>query len=305
MAKIIPNIPKINKLLTNVPNSNVEFGVKLGSKAMRAKIELWDRRFRGFERIDVDGSIDSYEYETSSGAFPGNKAHREIIAPGDIERTSGITVEPGAENYTPRSEAYKNRGNRVKEMITILDIDYNPTTSQKTNTTETTNDAKPTLSNRRYDKLSIPFVPRELQVNPESNFVGISSFGRNNPFYQFTGAEDTLTFEIDWISTDNSREDVITYCRWIEALTKGDDYNDTPHRVILVWGNDNKLFKDHKWLVTAAPYKLMNFNRGYMKGDEYINTHMLPSRAIQNVTLKRITDTNLSSASIIGNLNVK
>jgi len=66
--------------------------------------------------------------------------------------------------------------------------------------------------------------------------VGIASFGSNNPIYQYTGSEDTLSFVIDWFSSENHREDVIFNCRWIEALTKSDGYNEPPHRVKIIWG---------------------------------------------------------------------
>lgn len=295
MAKIIPDI--------DFPNwgSGEHLISNIASKLGRAKI-LIDRNFRMFEKDDVNGPMGSYEYEPSFRAYPGPKAHRYPITGGDIERTSGIMVteDTGGNFRQPTNDFYQREG-VVKDYIAIIDIDYKP--SSQTTGTQAPNDSKPKLSNRRYKELRIPFVPRELQVNPESNFVGISSFGRNNPFYQFTGAEDTLTFEIDWLATENSREDVITHCRWIEALTKGDGYNDVPHRVILMWGADNKLFREHKWLITSAPYKLINFNRGYMENNQFVNTSLLPSRAVQNITLKRITSDNISSADIIGNLN--
>lgn len=305
MAKILPKIPILNEALGYVPSSGVETGVNIGSKLLRAKIELWDRRFRGFERIDVNGPRDAYEYETVGRGDRGNKEHRTQITKGDPERNSGIMVSPNAgQSSRTATNDYFEKNPDLKDYIAIIDYDYKPT-AENTTPTEGNNESKPKLSNRRYRELRIPFVPRELQVNPESNFVGISSFGRNNPFYQFTGSEDTLTFEIDWLATESSREDVITKCRWIEALTKGDGYEDVPHRIILMWGANNKLFKDHKWIITSAPYRLMNFNRGYMEDNKFISTHLLPNRAIQTITLKRVTDTNLSSAQIIGNLNMK
>ena len=300
MAKILPDIDLPNWGRGGILDQNLIW------KAARAKI-LLDRNIRMFEKDDVNGPPNSYEYERSFRAFPGPKEARIEITNGDIERTTGI-MQVRTEDYTPvirkPTNDFYQKNPTFKDYISIIDYDYKPT-SQKTSTTETTNDSKPKLSDRRYKELRIPFVPRELQVTPESNFVGISSFGRNNPFYQFTGAEDTLTFEIDWLASENNREDVITNCRWIEALTKGDGYNDVPHRIILMWGANNKLFKDHKWLIISAPYRLMDFNRGYIENDQFYNTHMLPTRAIQSITLKRITNDNLTSANIIGNLNMK
>lgn len=308
MAKLLKKLGDIygvDEILNRLPGTGEELASNILSKAMRAKIELWDRRMRGFERIDTDGPRDAYEFQKTGrgGAFPGIKDHRDSITGGDNDRDSGIMVDPNAmmTNRNPTNDYFQTNPNN-KDFISIIDYDYKPTADNAT-VADGTSETKPKLSNRRYRELRIPFIPRELQMTTESNFVGISSFGRNNPFYQYTGAEDTLTFEIDWLSDINSREDVITKCRWIEALTKGDGYNDVPHRVILMWGADNKLFRDYKWLVVAAPYKLLNFNRGYIEGDAFVNTSLLPSRAIQQITLKRITDNNLTSAEIIGNLN--
>ena len=44
-------------------------------------------------------------------------------------------------------------------------------------------------------------------------------------------------------------------------------------------------------------------NQPSHNNNQYFNTSLLPSRAIQNITLKRITSDNISSADIIGNLN--
>lgn len=307
MAKLLKKLGDIygvNELLNRLPGTNEELASNIASKAMRAKIEIWDRRMRGFERVDVNGPRGAYKSEKPSRAYPGIKSHRDSITGGDNERSTGIMVDPDSmsTNRTPTHDYYQANPMN-KDYISIIDYDYNPT-SEKTSVVDDTNETKPKLSNRRYRELRIPFIPRELQMATESNFVGISSFGRNNPFYQYTGAEDTLTFEIDWLASNNNREDVITKCRWIEALTKGDGYNDVPHRIILMWGSDNKLFRDYKWLVVAAPYRLLNFTRGYMENNEFTNTSLLPNRAIQQITLKRITDTNLTSAQIIGNLDM-
>lgn len=309
MAKLLKqlgDIYHVDELLNRLPGTSGELYSNIASKAMRAKIEIWDRRMRGFERIDVNGPRGAYKYEPArrGQAWPGAKAHRDGITGGDNDRQTGIMVDPQA-MATSRKPTNNYFGDNPanKDYISIIDYDYKPTTD-KTSVADDTSETKPKLSNRRYRELRIPFIPRELQMTTESNFVGISSFGRNNPFYQYTGAEDTLTFEIDWLADKNSREDVITKCRWIEALTKGDGYNDVPHRIILMWGADNKLFRDYKWLVVSAPYKMMNFNRGYIENDVFINTSLLPTRAVQQITLKRITNNNLTSADIIGNLDM-
>lgn len=148
------------------------------------------------------------------------------------------------------------------------------------------------------EKLELQFIPHELDYDPDSKFEPIASMGRNNPLYHYTGSEDTLTFEIDWHSNSDptSRTDVITKCKWIEALTKNDGFNGPPHPIKLIWGggqvglDPTLLFRDANWLITKAPYKLKNFHRKYS---------MLPVQAIQSLTLKKITETNLTRANIM------
>src|SRR5688500_14575029 len=63
--------------------------------------------------------------------------------------------------------------------------------------------------NNRLESLQIQTVPIEMQVTPTANWATIPSIGRNNPFYHYTGGEDTLTFQLDWYSVRDSNWDVI------------------------------------------------------------------------------------------------
>jgi hypothetical protein len=145
----------------------------------------------------------------------------------------------------------------------------------------------------------LPFIPRSLDYNTESTFVAIKGMGRNNPGYHFTGAEDKLEFEIDWCSLKEDKTDVINACRQLEALSKGNSYGEAPHRILLKWGEDDVLFSNHVFVVLAAPYKMLNFNKGYIDGSgEIVYTAMLPALATQKVTLARISSYNLTSGDI-------
>jgi hypothetical protein len=286
MANFIPKI--IKPLLNYVPNDSVQDLTSLASKAMRLKI-IADRYTRGFTKEDVNGPGNAYEYEQQSKTFPGVKEHREKINPtyGNDKGTQIDTNGYLSEQANIRQSRVNS--NNTADYISIIDIDYVPADHD---------------DKRYYSYLQLPFVPRELDYNPESNFVGIASFGRNNPFYQFTGSEDTLSFEIDWHSKENEREDVIFNCRWLEALTKGDAYDEMPHRVVLSWGRDNKLFADSVWLVVAAPYRLSEFVRSFRDPSDntIVNVGMLPQQAYQQITLKRLTKLNRSTREIIGSI---
>ena len=136
------------------------------------------------------------------------------------------------------------------------------------------------------ESLRIQNVPLELDYNPESTFAAISTIGRNNPFYHYTGSEDTLTFDISWYANEASRTDVIRNCRWLESYTKNDGYVEEPHRVIFSFG---ELFTGDLWLITAAPYKLSLYHKQF---------DMMPTLAYQTLTLKRVVETNRTKAQI-------
>lgn len=134
-----------------------------------------------------------------------------------------------------------------------------------------------------FEEIELQFVPGVLDYVPDSNFIAIASMGRNNPHYHFAGSEDTLKFDIDWHSYQENREDVILKCKHLEALSKNDAYKGPPRRVKLIW--NSLMYSDAIWQVVAAPYKLSLFQA---------HRNMLPQQAYQSITLKKVTDKNMS-----------
>lgn len=169
----------------------------------------------------------------------------------------------------------------ISDYVSIIDIDYQGI-------------------DKGYREIKLPFIPTQLQWNVDSTFAAIKPIARNNSKYHYTGSEDKLEFEIDWHSFEEGRYDVITKCRAIEALSKGDAYNRPPHRVMLQWGTSNILFRDQIFVVLSAPYRLVQFNKAQVNqsSGEIERTHMLPIQAYQRVTLARITSANLSTKEI-------
>jgi len=142
---------------------------------------------------------------------------------------------------------------------------------------------------QEFEKLKIQCVPLEVVVQPESNWAVIPSVGRNNPFYNYTGGEDTLTFTLDWYSNEELKEDVIRNCRWLESLSRADAYFNEPPQIILKWGN---LFRFQKWIVQSAGYRLSIFSK---------EDNMMPIQAYQDITLKKVVGYNTSIEEIRGN----
>lgn len=139
------------------------------------------------------------------------------------------------------------------------------------------------------EKLMFQNIPDEISVDPESTFVALETPGRNVPNYHFTGSETTIKFSLSYYCDHPTRQDVITKCRWLEALTMNDGYIGRVHHVAFGWGD---LYTGQKFIVTAAPYKLNLFDREY---------NMLPRYAKQEVTLKRISEKQLTRKDLLFN----
>lgn len=290
MATFKPKVPLVDNLLTSSPPPFINEFTSVASKAMRFKV-LADRRTRGFQKADVSGEKGAYIFENTT----------PVILTPDLPNPQAATLGYTSEQVG-RKQATKTSA--MTDGISIIDIDSNNGVSA----------AFTQLFGKRasYEYITLPFVPRELNYSMSSKFVGIATLGRNNPYYQFTGSEDSLTFEIDWFSNQLDRKDVINNCRWVEALTKSDAYDAVPHRIKLVWGQDDLLWQDDIWIVASAPFRLKDFNRGYRKvkangltdpRGEFISTSMLPQQAFQTITLKRVTSLNRSREEILSIIN--
>lgn len=219
----------------------------------------------------------------------------ELIGPTDPNTTSHSIIDPYIDELSENKGNQKIVGDNVgkhsafshndkskvlNDFVAIIDIDAGG-------------------YNKGYKTIKLPFIPRELNYDPQSTFAAIKAIGRNTAKYQYTGSEDILEFEIDWYAHDYERREVIENCRKIEALSKSDGYNGDPHRVMLLWGDGDVLFKDHIFLVLSAKYRLTNFNKGYLNNKkEIVNTNMLPIQAYQTVRLGRISSYNLTKNAI-------
>lgn len=183
--------------------------------------------------------------------------------------------EPG-DNYSKYSPGQDKEV--LTDNILFIDIDAN-------------------IPGSRYDKsystLILPTVPRELNYDSSPQWATIASIGRNAPFYNYSGSEDTLTFEIDWYSREDKRDDVIYACRWMEAMSKSDGYDGDPHRLVIEWGKGGELFKDDVWIVHKAAYRLTQFQK---------HRGMLPQQAYQEIVLKKVITKNTSSRQVMGSL---
>lgn len=138
------------------------------------------------------------------------------------------------------------------------------------------------------ERLFFQNIPSSTNYHPESNWAPVVSPGRNNPLYQYTGGEDTLSFTLTWYSNIQTKDDVIKAVKWLESLGKNNGYDEKPHLLQCVFG---MLYRDAKWIMhSAGPIDLSNFDR---------EVGMLPKLARQDIVLKRVTETNRTRTDIL------
>lgn len=158
--------------------------------------------------------------------------------------------------------------------------------------------------------------PDRLRVEPAATWAAVKSMGRNNPFYFYTGGEDTITFDISWYSVDsNHRDDVVNKCRLLESWSRADGYSASPPTLRIQWGNSG-LFEDDLFILAAAPYELTHFQNASRMMKRYdndpdtgqrmtdtvsrpYNLKLLPNCATQTLTFKRVTKNNRTWEEII------
>lgn len=167
-----------------------------------------------------------------------------------------------------------------------------------------------------YQYVVLQNRPNQLEFQGETSWATIKSMGRNIPIYQYTGAEDTLQFNVSWyldkyISEYNKAgitkvevDDtwVLKTCRLLESWSKADGYRAAPPVLQIQWGSSD-LFKGHFYILESATYTLFDFRDRYRKHSESDKNFLTekvskgglyPMRATQELIFKRVSDVNLT-----------
>lgn len=163
-------------------------------------------------------------------------------------------------------------------------------------------------SNGSYAYIVLQNRPTELEFRGETTWASIHSMGRNNPMYHYTGAEDTLQFDISWFCSDpHNPAEVINKCRLLEAWSKANSYLASPPILKIQWGGSG-IFDDHKYILASATYTLKNFQNGHIdrrsKNPSFVDTKLYPMVATQELVFKRVSDHNLGYEDIINSVSM-
>lgn len=143
-------------------------------------------------------------------------------------------------------------------------------------------------------KVDIMFTPSNIEWEADSKYATIPTFSRNNPFYHYTGGEDTITFILDWYAFDRDREEAIKRASRIKAWGRGDGYYSKPPLIVLDIGG---LFLNNTYIIKAAPYTMSLFMKGgYTAGKNgqpgTANGRLMPVQITQEITLLKVTSIN-------------
>jgi len=169
-------------------------------------------------------------------------------------------------------------------------------------------------SNKIYETIQLPFIPKVLDWDIKTDLNAIMSLGRNNPSdFHFTGAEDTLEFEIDWFFTTGSSDDseyrksAMNNALKLVSWAKADGYTSSPLPINLIWGPEtflipqkgitmytsdykSNIFINDLWVIKSIKGKLEEF---------YKPMSLLPQRVTQTITLEKMAPTNPTTKQLL------
>lgn len=137
-----------------------------------------------------------------------------------------------------------------------------------------------------FDRLAIQFVPEQIVMDRRADVADFAIVGRNNPLHQYTGGDEKMTLQLDFVCDDESRSDVITKCRWLQSLAQNDAGRRPQTLIKLIWGD---LFQRSKWVVNSAKVTLTLFDKRY---------GFLPTQGIVDLSLSLDTKENIPKSDL-------
>ena len=111
-----------------------------------------------------------------------------------------------------------------------------------------------------YERLSIQFVPPEIENSRVADVSEIKIIGRNHPRHHYTGGNEQLPLKLDFLADNALRDNVYDKVRWLQSLCMNDGLNGMYRQVKLVFG---KMWRDKVWVVKSVSPKFSNFDMNY------------------------------------------
>ena len=221
--------------------------------------------------------------KTLSAAEKRAKDSDKIKARREAARDSSAKFTPAGIDYVKsKFEALEGLTTRRKNEIIIINASVSP-----------------------YQSIILQNRPTELNIDPKSTWVTISSMGRNNPFLMYTGGEDNITFEISWFVNDpQHRDEVIWKCKLLESWSRANGYMASPPVLNIKWGASDIFKDDDFFILESAKYTLTHFQDQAKKyeadyNSNFIDLKLNPNCATQQLSFKRVTLANTTHEEIV------
>lgn len=136
-----------------------------------------------------------------------------------------------------------------------------------------------------FERLAIQFMPN-VRGSRVGNYSKVQIVGRNNPKYHFTGGEDSLRLDMEFMAFSELGDEVWKKIQWLKSLTANDAFNGPTHEVSLIFG---RMYRNQRWIITRVDDQPRRFD--HKKG-------MFPIEATVSINLSRVTERNLTIQDI-------
>lgn len=237
----------------------------------------------------------------------GKSANKNDSINHHIATPNSISDNPGTHEWMVKHAQVRN-GTNPEDVLKSDSIDYTKANQMvsdliKNDIVIANLNVSPAVS------IVIQNRPDRLRVDPTSTWAAVKSMGRNNPFYFYTGGEDTISLDISWYAIDREhRDDVVNKCRLLESWTRANGYLNSPPTLKIQWGNSG-IFDNDLFILTSASYELTHFQNGVRMMKRYDHDtdtgqritssvsrsrdlKLLPNCATQTLVFKRVSKTN-------------
>lgn len=106
-------------------------------------------------------------------------------------------------------------------------------------------------------RISIQFVPKEIDFSRQAKVDEVVVIGRNMPRYHHYGGSEEIKLTLEFYGFENVKDDVWQKIEWLRAMTFNDGFNSPPPLVNIAAGD---LFRDDRLLIKSVSAKMMNFD---------------------------------------------
>lgn len=129
-------------------------------------------------------------------------------------------------------------------------------------------------------------MPNSFSENVQIDINKIKTISRTNPFIGYSGTQETISFDLQMYSDEESRKELHRKINWIKGLAYPDKRDGKPSRLRIVWG---ELLNKYTFALQSCEIKKSNFSKYH---DGY------PSNVVIGLSFALDMDTNITKTLI-------